>query len=359
LRIHPAFVLFAILIVFHGLVLMGTIGSALGAAYGVKILVNVLFGFFAASLLIQPGSKTTAVLLLIWLVTMVGIGLDKFFVTFPWVGIRTIVGDLNVDVSKDWQIQDTLARRVAGFTRSSISVAALVPLLAIVLMTRISNWLLRAAIAVASLGAVALTTQKGSLFAFAPIAAALYLPAAGRRRLLQICCLVFLIAGIATPFLAMSLHFEHGSGVFSTESLYLRVTDTWPDAWHWIARHQMLIFGVGLGGIGGAQRVYAIDSFNPADNLFILAYGYFGVFGLFYLSLVCGLAWRRVTGSVERTTTATAIIAFVLGYGVVLSVIEDQAAALFLGAALGVLFRETRPADAVPRMVANPQGHTL
>src|SRR5262249_41135649 len=86
LRLHPVFLTFAVLIIFHGLVLIGTIGSALGVVYGVKILINLLFGFFVASLLLRPNSKLTAVLLLLWLATLVGIGLDKFVVTFPWTG---------------------------------------------------------------------------------------------------------------------------------------------------------------------------------------------------------------------------------------------------------------------------------
>lgn len=340
-RLHPAFVIFAVLIAFHGLVLMGTIGSALGVAYGAKILINLLFGFFLASLLLQPSNKTIVLLLFILLLTLVGVGLDKFAVTFPWTGLKTVVGDINVDVSKDWDIQDPLARRVAGFTRSSISVAVLLPLLTIILIPRIRSWLARATISIASLGAVALTTQKGSLLAFAPTAAILFLPLTGRMRMLKGCCIAFAIAGAAVPFLTMNLHLEHGTGVFSTESLYLRVAATWPQAWAWIQHHQMMVFGVGLGGIGGPQRFYAFNSFNSADNLFILLYAYFGVFGLFYLALVCWLILRPVTGSAERAATALAVLSFCLGYGIVLSVIEDQSAALFLGAALGVLCRET------------------
>src|SRR5882672_10112771 len=57
LRVHPAFVVFGMLMAFHSLVLIGTIGSFSAAAYGVKILINVLFGFFVAGLLIQPNNK--------------------------------------------------------------------------------------------------------------------------------------------------------------------------------------------------------------------------------------------------------------------------------------------------------------
>jgi hypothetical protein len=342
LHLHPAFALFGALIAFHGLVLMGTIGSVAGVAYGVKVLVNLLFGYFVASLLLRPGDRVFAFLLAVWLITMVGIGLDKFVLTFPWTGIKTVVGDLNVDVSKNWDVQNEFARRVAGFTRSSISVAALVPPLAIVLLARIQRWLWRAALLLVSVGAVLLTTQKGALVAFLPIAAILLFPAAHRLRWLRLSCAGFMIAAVGLPFLIMDLHMEHGSGVFSTASLYLRMDYTWPEAWRWITRHQMLFFGVGLGGIGGPQRLYAIDSFNPADNIFILLYAYFGVFALFYLTAILWLVFRPISGSQERAATAVAIIAFVFGYGTVLSVLEDQAAALFLGAALGALVCETR-----------------
>ncbi len=343
LRLHAAVVVFGMLVVFHGLVLMGTIGSALAVGYGIKIVINLLFGFFIASLLLQPGNKVLTFLALIWCITILGVCLDKFVMTFPWTGIKTIVGDLNVDVSHDWEIQDPLARRVAGFTRSSISVAAFMPSLAIVLMSRTRRWLLRAFIMMGSVGVVALTTQKGSIIAFAPIAAVLCLPSAYRLKLLRFGCIAFIVAAVALPFLVMNLHMAHGTGVFSTESIYLRIAYTWPLAWQWIMHHGMLLFGVGLGGIGGPMRVYAPDNFNPADNVFLLLYAYFGVFAFLYLILIAYLVLRRVTGSQERAVTATAIVAFIFGYGGVVSIIEDQSAALFLGAALGVLWRETIP----------------
>jgi hypothetical protein len=308
----------------------------------VKILVNLLFGYFAASLLVSPEKPLVKVFVALWCLTILGVLLDKFLVTFPWVGIKTIVGDLTVDVSKDWQIQDTLSRRVAGFARSSISVAVLVPVLAIVLMGQIRNGLLRALVGLISLSAVFLTTQKGSLIAFAPLAVILALRPSQERLMLRLWCLTAAMLAIALPLATSGLHLGHGTGVFSTESLYLRIADTWPQAWQWISRHQMMIFGVGLGGIGGPQRLYAPDNFNPADNLFILLYAYFGIFGLLYMALACWLALRPVSGSADRANTAIALLAFAFGYGAVLSTLEDQIASLFLGAALGVLWRETR-----------------
>src|SRR5205814_10062196 len=138
-------------------------------------------------------------------------------------------------------------RRVGGFTRSSLCVATFVRGLAILLMGRLRHWLLRGFVMGVSLGAVALTTQKGAIIAFAPIGAVLCLPPAYRLKLLRLGCLAFIVATASLPFLVMSLHMSHGAGVFSNMSMYLRVAFTWPDAWQWITRHSMMMFGVGLG----------------------------------------------------------------------------------------------------------------
>jgi hypothetical protein len=341
LRLHPAFPVAAVLLAFHGLVMVGTMGSVLGALFGAKILINLLFGFFVAASLLFPDEKTFRILATIWLVLVVGIVLDKFVMAFPWVGIRDQVGPLTVDVSKNWDISNPMFRRVAGFTRASTAAAMILPCVSIVLLGRIRGRLRRAAVAAMSLGALFLTTQKGAVVAFAAVAASLCLGPAGRLARLRTVFLAFLVVAVALPLVGSGLHLAHGEGVFSMESLNLRFVDTWPDAWRWIDRHQMSWLGVGLGGIGGPQRLYAPNDVNPADNLAILLYAYFGIFAVLYGGLVCVLALRPVTGSADRVESALAILAYAAGYGMVVSVLEDQMASLFVGAALGVLIRET------------------
>jgi hypothetical protein len=189
---------------------------------------------------------------------------------------------------------------------------------------------------------VAITTQKGSIIAFLPIVSIMLLPQRFQPALLRWAFVFFVALAVALPALTIGLHMDHGSGVFSTESLFLRIAYTWPDAWRWITHRQMLLFGVGLGGIGGPQRLYAQDYFNPADNIMLLLYAYFGLFAAIYIGWVATLVFKPVTGRLDRVIPALAVLAFVFGYGAVLSVIEDQSASLFLGAAVGVLWRETR-----------------
>jgi hypothetical protein len=347
-KVNPAFLVFAALMAFHGVVTLGSVGSSTAVAYGIKILVNLLFGYMLAAALLVPTRRVLWIILALWVVTLIGVGLDKFVVTFPWNGIKTVIGDLNVDVSKDWDIQDPLARRVAGFTRSSISVASLMPLLSIVLMCATRSLIGRAILAAATMVAVFLTTQKGSLIAFMPVAALLCLPGRSQAALnrqivfMRMTAVTFILLAVGLPFLTAGLIMPHGEGVFSTSSFYMRIAGTWPDALDWIERHQIFVFGVGIGGISGPQRIYAPSSFNPADNVFLLLYAYFGVFAILYLTLVAWLTLRPVTGSPQRVLAALSIIAFQFGYGTVLSIIEDQAAAIFLGAAVAILLLETR-----------------
>ncbi len=360
LQLHAGFVVWAVIMAFHAMVLVGTVGSPEGAVYGAKVVMNLLFGFFAASLLISPGPRMTRWMALLWFLIVLGVCLEKGGMTFPWLGIKTVIGDLSVDVSKDWEITDPLAKRVAGFTRSSIAVAAILPCLTIVLLCKMKSetpkhLILKGLMALVAIASVFMTTQKGSIVALIPIAGILCVQPVRQPARLRMAFLFFLALAVFLPIWTVGVHMKHGAGVFSTESLYLRVAYTWPDAWKWILNHQMLWFGVGLGGIGGPQRLYAPDSFNPSDNIAVLLYGYFGIFAILYVGIVSVLALRPVTGSIQRVTPALGILAFAFGYGIVLSVIEDQAASLFLGAAVGVLWRETRnsiiPSEASCRTV--------
>jgi hypothetical protein len=102
-------------------------------------------------------------------------------------------------------------------------------------------------------------------------------------------------------------------------------------------------FGVGLGGIGGAQRFYAANFVNPSDNLFVFLYANFGLMGLVYLGWIVTVG-RRLPQEEQRLAIAPlAMLAFNLAYGIVLSMLEDQISALFIGASAGMLWqlRET------------------
>lgn len=346
-RIDPAYPAFAFLIAVHGAMGYLNIGQIEPVIYGAKLMVNILFGMVAAPLLITPGRDATRWFTCIWLVCLVALIADKAGVNWPWTGLQTSIGGVNVDVSRDWQITDDFQRRVAGLARSSISSAMLMPVLAIILAFRTQSIWQRLFLLVSTLFVVFLTTQKGALAAAAVAAIGILLPRFLRQRVLRIACFVAAIGIIAAPLLTEGMQFAHGGGVFSLGSFAMRITDTWPRAMQWIMWNDNFPFGVGLGGIGGAQRLYALDFFNPADNLFVFMYGFFGLFGVAYILAVALAALRaRITPALAEPTLA--LLCFLLCYGIVLSMIEDQMASLCFGAVIGALWQRRHAWDWTP-----------
>jgi hypothetical protein len=339
LHIHPAFAIFAGVVALHGTIATFNLGTTLPAIYGTKLLINVLFGFIAGRQLTQPSRRMLLLLAAIWLISVTGVVLDKFVYTFPWMGLETHVGGIEVDVSRGWDIDSGFDKRAAGFTRSSISAAMILPILALIMAPRVRSLVIRFALLATTTVAVALTTQKGALAAVAVVSMILCAPSWGRYWLLCIACMAFAILDAALPVITAGLLIPDSGGVFSLASFAMRISLTWPDAWQWIWHNQVFPFGVGLGGIGGAQRFYAANFFNPSDNLFVFLYANFGVLSLLYLGWVATLGRRLPPEFQPMAIPALAVLAFNLGYGAALSMLEDQASALFIGASAGMLWQ--------------------
>jgi hypothetical protein len=339
IRIHPAFFIFACIVALHGMIAVLNLRTTVPAIYGTKLLINLLFGFIAARQLTQPGKRLLGLFALIWLFSVGGVILDKFVYTFPWMGLETHIGGIQVDVSRGWDIDSGFEKRAAGFSRSSISAAMLLPTLALVIAPRVTSWLVRAALLAVTVAVVALTTQKGALIAIAAVSMILCAPAWSRYRLLCAACLAFALIDVALPLVTGGLLVGDSGGVFSFTSFNLRIVRTWPEAWEWILHHEVFPFGVGLGGIGGAQRFYAANFFNPSDNFFVFLYANFGLMGIVYLAWIScrGLGLPRENRA--AAIAPLAVLAFNLAYGAALSMLEDQVSALFIGAATGMLWQ--------------------
>jgi hypothetical protein len=339
LRLHPAFSIFAGIVALHGAIAHFNLGTNIPVIYGAKLLINILFGFIAARSLVQPSRRVLWLFALVLLISIVGVLLDKFVYTFPWMGLETNIGGIQVDVSRGWDIDGGFEKRAAGFSRSSISAAMLLSTLALIVAPRIKSVVLRFLLLALTIVSVAMTTQKGALAAMVVVSMILCAPQWSRYRLLCTACLAFAILDVALPTLTAGLFVADNGGVFSFASFGMRIALTWPDAWQWIANNEVFPFGVGLGGIGGAQRFYAEDFFNPSDNLFVFLYANFGLMSLFYLGWVACLGQGLPQELRPQATAALAVLAFNLGYGAALSMLEDQMSALYIGASAGLLWQ--------------------
>src|SRR5215472_5801575 len=169
LRVHPAFFVFAGIVALHGLIITLNFHTTLPAIYGAKLLANVLFGFIVARQILEPSRRLAWLLAVVWGVSVAGVLLDKFVYTMPWMGLETTIGGIKVDVSRGWDIDSGFDKRAAGFFRSSISAAMLLPTLALVIAPRIRSLVIRLVLLTITCATVALTTQKGALSAIAAV----------------------------------------------------------------------------------------------------------------------------------------------------------------------------------------------
>jgi hypothetical protein len=358
-RLHPAFIMFIFIILLHGLVMMLNLGSFIAVVYGTKMLMTVLAGAVGGQLLFRPNRPMLMLVVLLWSVSWVGVVLDKYYVEFPWAAMETTIGDLQVDISRDWQMEGE-SKRAGGFTRSSINVATLEPLLALILLFNLRSLPLRIAVAVLTIPALVWTTQKGAIVAYLLTLGFIAMSPKKPIAMLRIGFWLMLTLAVALPVIMPGYTMPSvQSEVVSASSFYQRVEEMWPQAWRWIDHHDAFPFGVGLGGIGGAQRLYANDELNAADNIFILMYAYFGMMSVVYLGGIAAIAMRIRNDSATMAAHAMATLVFLLGYGCVISLLEDQIASLFLGASLACLCHEIRQrVNPVPPLKWSRQGLT-
>jgi hypothetical protein len=337
-RLQPVFWIFAIFLTIGSVISYSNFGELRLAAVGSKMMLNVLLGMVTMGFVVLPGPKLSRYLMALWILTLTGLVLEKFFVKFPWVGVKAVVAGVQVEISRDWQMAQSSQQRVGGFTKESISAACLLGQLAPVVAWRLRSYLLRIAVLIATLVGIYLTTQKGAIIALFLVMAAMAAPQKIRLPMLRLLTVFSVLMVVGLPVFTNGLTLEQGhGGVFSVTSFAERIDDTWPKGFDWIHRYEVFPFGIGVGGIGASLIVLAIQAEHLPDNMFILLYAFFGVpCFLFFGSIVYGVI-RSVRLPPEIAGPALSVLSFNLLYGTVVTLVEDQVGAFFLGSALGVL----------------------
>lgn len=336
-KLHKAFYIFGVVIFFHAIISFLNIGNIFVIVYSVKMLMTLLVGAVLAEYIMSPPEYVIKVVFALWAITCIGVAIDKYdIMAYPWTGLETTIGDTQVDISRDWEITGE-DKRAGGLMRSSISVALVTPLLALLLIFNIRSLPKRLVVMSTTLMTVYWSTQKASILAFIFICMLLLMAYRRPAIALKIGITISLLLMILLPIILPQFIMPNGEGVFSMQSFYMRVEDTWPHAWKIIEHWGTFPFGIGLGGIGGAQRFYSPDDFNPTDNLFIILYGFFGVVSFLYMGWVWLTCMRANNNATPAIACALSTVLFIFFYGIALSMIEDQMASLFLGAAVSYL----------------------
>lgn len=328
---------FFALIAVHAAVAVLNLGTAVPAVYGLKLLLPALCAWLVPQALWRVSPGLLRAVALMWLATVAFAAIDQFReAQFRWVGAGVELGGIEVQIGRDWQSGDV--RRVAGLTRSSIHLANVLPLLSFVLLAALPARVLRAAVCAVTLAVLVWTTQKGAILGFGLAVLAWAACARDSLRPLKLALVAALLLMLLAPTVLLQFDMPSDQGVFSMESLIERIERMWPEAWRWIGEFPATL-GVGLGGIGGAQRFYAPDRFNAADNLFVFLFANAGVMALVYLLAATAAGLRMRQREPQRDGAALAALVFLFAYGIVISLLEDPTAVILLGAALGAVVR--------------------
>jgi hypothetical protein len=337
-QMHSAIWLFAIVTTVGFAVSYANFGQLAVSALGAKVLLGTLFGLVAGLPLIDTTKRVNHIFIALWALTVIGVVLVEFVFHFPWVGLHAMVGTVDVEISRDWQITDPLESRVGGFTRVSISAAGLMPLLALVAISHIRLFLVRISMLLITAGGIFLTTQKGALLATIVASGSLMVPRAIRLPVQVVVTIFCLIVDMALPFFTSGMNLAQGNGgSYSASSMVQRIMITWPDSLAWIERHSIFPFGVGLGGIGEAQRFASTSAFHYPDNFFLFLLSSFGMLSIVFMGIIVWASLRAFGQPPRAANCALSVLTFIVLYGSFVSIIEDQMEALFLGAAVGTL----------------------
>jgi hypothetical protein len=340
-RLQPAFVVFGLVLFFHGIVSFLLCNVPLAVLMGLKQLMAILFGASFLPTLLKRKGHIAFFLLVIWLVTATGIIADFQGYAMPWKGMNATVGDYTVVINKKWNFEGE--DRIAGFARDSVTAGMIAAFCGTYALLFSRSIVFRVLTAGATLALIYLTTSKGGLLGYFFAIVACLLP----MKKSQLPNKLLLVSLFATMILLPIVlpNYLMPSRPALLQSFFDRVERVWPSAWHNIDTHSW-IFGAGIGNIGVGQQYLRFENVDPGDNLFVLAYGYFGIFAILYLTwpVLASLRRRSPVDGVGRYAIITLIYLF--AYGIVVNVIEDPISAFMLGSAFQALaLRKTAAAQ--------------
>lgn len=289
-RIRPLFgAVLAVFVVF-GLVGWMFTGNPLQPAFGIFVLLSLIYAVMAEPIVRQAGVRILPFVALLWLSAALGVVLDYMW-ELPWTGLAYQLGEVEIQGSREWTTFGV--ERVAGFARASYEAADQVLLLALPLMLLGRSKILKLLIWTATGALIYFTTTKKTGGAFLiltllmPIIGARMVPALFRRVIMASIPVLIAALGIGLPISTFFVTYRLDLDSLWSQVLFAsfedRLTVVWPASLAIALEQGSAVLGRGIGGIGAGQRYFEPLLFMPADNLFIYLYVTFGLLTLAFV----------------------------------------------------------------------------
>lgn len=286
-------------------------------------------------------------LLFLWVVACLGLFINMF-TSFPWAGTSVDIGGKEVYVAKEWTTYGV--SRYAGFSVASWSVASQLLTLGTYLYCFTNKRILKFFYFMVTIMFLMLTTSKGPIFSF--IIMGLATAISNRKSyLLKHFYMPPLIIGISLPLVSyiywgIFVYSGHSSGswIFTAETIYARMTVTWPLALDFIVNKGNSIFGIGMGGIGSPLgsfydgNDYDVSEFSFADSFYVYSFALFGIFGLGVIFLIVNRA-KKIQWNNLKSVFSCLLIMELLYFGIVDAPYERDFFICFIGISLVTIYK--------------------
>jgi hypothetical protein len=263
----------------------------------------------------------------------------SYFTVFPWSGMSLDVGGVSTIAAREWSTGS--ARRLAGFSTSSIDLSLMLGICGILFMFRSRQFLTRLILFCVAAALILATTMKTALLAFVLACLPLLISSRFLRTGAAITGLVFLALGTVIPFYLNTNVFLISQIVrlgSQFETIRERFEVTWPAVLDYLRHAGAGLWGMGLGSLGSATAVGA-NRFDYAsvDNVYLYALGTGGLLGLAILFIfakrICSEGFGSGSGE-NREVFSLPLIVFFAIYGFTQPLVEASVGALFFAAVL-------------------------
>lgn len=327
------FLIFLVLYVAIGIVN----NSQVGSVFGLYIFIPFLFSFLYSSVLYERIFFNNTLFNVFYFFSC-AIGI--FYVSqygAAWIGAEQEIGGVTKVVSRDW-ISDGMMRN-PGFTGTSVSSATLI----IITSTFIGYYLIskRHLISFAVLFALSgyliyLTTTKTTMATLGFVFVLAFCSSLITRYTVKITFLILCLFSYYCMFT-----FNNVSTGMLTNTMLIRVYQTWPNAMALLENSTQYFLGKGFGSIGVPTYYFTPDEANSADNMFVYLYIIFGISSVIivFYGMIRFLYFKFGSSKDSKQFFIMALV--ILTGGITSNLFEASFYSVYGGVIIGVIFSKS------------------
>ncbi|EOD2838099.1 hypothetical protein ACJLW8_004901 [Raoultella ornithinolytica] len=315
--------------------------SLISSVFGIYIFIPFLFAFLYSTELYQRiFTNNFKFNLFYFLSCAIGIFYVNQFGA-EWIGAEQEIAGVTKVVSRDW-ISNGMMRN-PGFTGTSVSSATLI----IITCTFLGYTFLEKRRFISLLGIfvlsaylIYLTTTKTTMVTLGFVFILIFCSSFLTKYIVKI---IFLLLTLFSYYCMFNI--SNVSTGMLTNTMLIRMYQTWPNAMLLLETPMQYFFGKGFGSIGVPTYYFTPALANSADNMYVYLYVIFGVFSVLF-SFFFIMKFLSFGLSLSKSTKQFLIMSLViLTGGITSNLFEASFYSVYGGVIIGMIFSEKKERD--------------